>query len=216
MKKIAKVVTLFACAILSFARDSAADSDTTVLGYQLQYYRNGHWIAGPTFPTRWGCSDAQWAPGIIGARCVEVRIPVSSVEGVITGQATVIDGDTIEIHGQRIRLVGIDAPEAGQQCLSPYGRPWPCGRDAAFVLADQIDRTTVKCAVAGRDRYDRALARCHAGQIDLSAWMILQGYAVRYYDTEGRYTDFERKAQVARRGIWSGTFDQPSEWRRQN
>jgi endonuclease YncB( thermonuclease family) len=29
----------------------------------------------------------------------------------ITGQASVIDGDTIEIHGKRIRLSGIDAPE---------------------------------------------------------------------------------------------------------
>jgi endonuclease YncB( thermonuclease family) len=34
----------------------------------------------------------------------------------LTGQASVIDGDTLEIHGSRIRLWGIDAPEAGQFC----------------------------------------------------------------------------------------------------
>src|SRR3546814_567139 len=32
----------------------------------------------------------------------------------IAGQASVIDGDTIEIHETRIRLHGIDAPESDQ------------------------------------------------------------------------------------------------------
>jgi len=30
--------------------------------------------------------------------------------------ASVIDGDTIEVHGQRIRIHGIDAPESRQLC----------------------------------------------------------------------------------------------------
>ena len=34
----------------------------------------------------------------------------------LTGRASVIDGDTIEIHGSRIRLFGIDAPESSQWC----------------------------------------------------------------------------------------------------
>ncbi len=35
----------------------------------------------------------------------------------MTGQASVIDGDTIEVHGTRIRLHGIDAPESGQALI---------------------------------------------------------------------------------------------------
>ena len=40
----------------------------------------------------------------------------TSAEDCIIGVASVIDGDTIEIHGQRIRLFGIDAPESSQLC----------------------------------------------------------------------------------------------------
>ena len=43
----------------------------------------------------------------------------------MTGQATVIDGDTIDIHGTRIRLHGIDAPESGQLCHID-GKRWRC------------------------------------------------------------------------------------------
>src|SRR5262245_8296080 len=51
----------------------------------------------------------------------------------ITGIASVIDGDTIEIHGQRIRLFGIDAPESGQLCVRPTGERWRCGQQASFA-----------------------------------------------------------------------------------
>jgi endonuclease YncB( thermonuclease family) len=34
----------------------------------------------------------------------------------LTGWASIIDGDTLEIHGSRIRLWGIDAPESSQLC----------------------------------------------------------------------------------------------------
>ncbi len=57
----------------------------------------------------------------------------------MAGIAKVIDGDTLEIHDQRIRLHGIDAPESRQLCYLD-GKPWQCGKDAANTLADKIAR----------------------------------------------------------------------------
>ncbi len=89
------------------------------------------------------------------ALCLLVTPALADVAGV----ASVIDGDTIEVHGQRIRLHGIDAPESRQLCPLD-GKPWQCGKDAANALAEKIARRPVTCEDLGCDRYDRIIARC--------------------------------------------------------
>lgn len=135
----------------------------------------------------------------------------------IIGRASVIDGDTIEIHGQRIRFNGIDAPESKQLCLGATGEKYLCGQRAAFALADFLDaRQPTNCIEVDRDRYKRIVAVCTVGGIDIAEWMVKQGHALdwpRYSD--GAYRSAEREAMQSRRGMWSGSFARPWEWRKQ-
>ncbi len=131
----------------------------------------------------------------------------------IAGVASVIDGDTIEVHGQRIRLHGIDAPESRQICRLD-GKPWQCGKDAANALADKITRRPVTCEDLGRDRYKRIIGRCTVAGEDMGAWIVSHGLALAYRRYSLDYVDEEAEAQAARRGIWAGEFVKPWEWRR--
>jgi endonuclease YncB( thermonuclease family) len=138
------------------------------------------------------------------------------------GRASVIDGDTIEIHGQRIRLWGIDAPESRQICQRG-GEAYRCGQEAANGLAAMLGERPVRCQPVGRpDRYRRVVARCaqmvsdsHGTVVaDVNAWMVRRGYAVefpRYSD--GRYAEAQAEARQEGEGMWAGEFQMPWEWR---
>jgi endonuclease YncB( thermonuclease family) len=97
----------------------------------------------------------------------------------IAGVASVVDADTIEIHGERIRLYGIDAPESCQTCTDASGRTWSCGQTAALALQDLIGRRTVSCQ-RDMDRCGRIVAQCQQDDIDISEWLVGQGLALAY------------------------------------
>lgn len=133
--------------------------------------------------------------------------------GAIVGVASVIDGDTIDIHGARIRLNGIDAPESGQRCRDAQGRDWRCGQQAAFALSDRIGRQPVSCNPTDTDRYGRVVADCFAGGENLNRWMVGQGWAVAYRQYSTAYVSAEDGARGSGRGIWQGRFEMPWDWR---
>ena len=133
----------------------------------------------------------------------------------LAGPATVIDGDTLEIHGERIRLHGIDAPERRQLCHLD-GKPWRCGEDATSALAGKIGRQRVTCQERDGDTYGRMVAKCSVAGADLGEWMVENGWAVAYRFFSRDYTRAEHRAKAARRGIWASEFVLPWVWRRAN
>jgi endonuclease YncB( thermonuclease family) len=132
------------------------------------------------------------------------------------GVASVIDADTIEIHGQRIRLHGIDAPEGGQVCLDAAGQKWRCGQRAALALQDLIGRRTVACDERDVDRYGRIVGRCLVDDLDINEWLVAQGLALAYRRYSRDYVAAEDDARAAGRGMWAGSFEPPWEWRRRH
>ncbi len=132
----------------------------------------------------------------------------------ITGQPRVIDGDTLEVAGQRIRLHGIDAPESKQLCRRD-GERWRCGKDATSALKAFLGSRPVSCVELDRDRYRRIVAKCAVDGVDVGEWMVSQGWAVVYYQYSYEYSRAEQRAKSARRGIWAGEFEKPWEWRKQ-
>ena len=137
----------------------------------------------------------------------------AQAQQAIVGVANVIDGDTIEIHGARIRFHGIDAPESRQECIRADGKSWRCGQQAAFALSDRIGRATVRCEPRDRDRYGRVVAVCFKGTEDLNRWMVATGWVVAYRKYSLEYVADEERAKRAKLGIWSGSFEMPWDWR---
>ena len=124
-----------------------------------------------------------------------------------------VDGDTLELHGERIRLAAIDAPEARQTC-ERAGASWPCGRRAAFALADFVGTRTVTCRWRARDRYRRPVATCEVAGTDLGGGLVEQGWALAFRRYGLAYVAEEDEARAARRGLWAGSFVPPWALRR--
>ncbi|MDX3971623.1 MAG: thermonuclease family protein [Bradyrhizobium sp.] len=128
------------------------------------------------------------------------------------GQASVVDGDTLEIQGTRIRLWGVDAPESSQLCRGEDSSQYRCGAEAANDLDTYIGRRPVSCVPLNLDQYGRTVATCSVSGTDLGEWLVRNGLAFDWPQySKGRYDGAQRDAERAGRGIWKGSYVEP--WR---
>lgn len=125
----------------------------------------------------------------------------------------IIDGDTLELNGERHRLFGIDAPEAGATCIDTQARFWPCGEHATQRLRELTQHRAVRCeAVPGeRDGYGRRISRCRADGIDVADRLVRDGLAWAYVKYSREHSEAQAQARQARRGVWQARNEPP--WR---
>ncbi len=149
--------------------------------------------------------------------------PQKSDEILLVRVVRVHDGDTVSVligkSRERVRLIGIDAPELGQ-------RPW--GARAKKRLQEMLNsagRTVaMEFDVDRRDKYGRLLAYLWTGGRRLiNLEMVRDGYAVLFtFPPNIKHVDELRKAQRFARdrrlGIWgtNGLKEMPVDYRRKH
>lgn len=133
----------------------------------------------------------------------------TAITDAVEGRPRLVDGDSFFVGKAEVRMKGIDAPEGRQMCQRA-GREWACGEDAKRELQKLIGGQPVSCRIDETDQHGRLLGYCSSGGRDLNAGMVASGFAVAF----GGYESEERTARSAKRGVWSGQFQPPRDWRR--
>ena len=141
---------------------------------------------------------------------------------IIYGNAEVIDGDTIKINKDKVRLHGIDAPEKKQTCqryfltisFITFKKNYECGIMSKKKLQKFIENKSIKCLIRGKDIYKRKIGTCYKKKININSWMVRNGYAVAYKKYSKKYIIFEEEAKKNKIGLWQGEFQMPWEWRK--
>lgn len=139
---------------------------------------------------------------------------VTDAQADVAGKARVVDGDTITIANERIRLHGIDAPEMDQECQARR-KTYKCGVVSKKALSDLLRGRTVTCKGNERDQYGRLIAKCFVEWLDLGEQMVLIGRALAYRKYSTDYVRAENSAKAMKDGMWRGKFVPPWEWRQE-
>lgn len=136
---------------------------------------------------------------------------------VVEGDSRIIDGDTIKVGTERVRLQGIDAPETSQTCKCA-GKKVFCGKAATRALRDFVANDEIFCDARERDSYGRPVGECfvrrNGNKISLNRWMVENGYAVAYTHYSRKFAAAANKAEKEKKGLWACKFEMPWDYRK--
>lgn len=129
------------------------------------------------------------------------------------GAVRIIDADTWDVGGERVRLFGIDAPEAAQTCQRNDGTAWACGRWATAEVDRRYGGRQALCERLDRDRYGRSVARCHIDGVDVARQMVRDGLSFAYRKYSMDYDLDEKGAAQSGRGLHGTVVQAPAAYR---
>ena len=133
----------------------------------------------------------------------------------ILGNAIIIDGDTIHIGKNKIRLHGIDAPEYRQTCTIDK-EIWNCGIESKIALENFILKKEVVCEIIDVDQYRRFVGTCFLENQNINQYMVRNGWAIAYRYYSMKFVKDEEFAKKNKLGIWQGSFIEPYLFRKNN
>ncbi|RFP86137.1 thermonuclease family protein [Rhodobacteraceae bacterium 63075] len=149
----------------------------------------------------------------LAALCL-LALPAPIAAETLEGRVEVVDGDTIRLGGQPVRLHGIDAPEQSQTCESAEGARWACGSWVTQRAKGAFEGRIARCEAVDIDRYERIVARCEAGGVDMGQWLVSEGLAFAYRKYSMAYDLDEKRAAVNDRGLHASRVQSPAQFRR--
>lgn len=138
--------------------------------------------------------------------------PMARAEVEITGEARVLDGDTLDIGPVRIRLFGVDAPETRQTCATSTGT-WACGAAATQRIVDLTEGRDTTCIPVERDAYGRLVSTCTTEGVDLAETLVAEGLAWAFTRYSDVYAEIEATARTRAAGIWQAETPPAWDWR---
>lgn len=148
---------------------------------------------------------------------------VLSISTTLQGSAKIIDGDTLYVDNEKVRLMCIDTPEdfkyrtkIFQKCLK---KNINCGKLATDYLKSIVGDNIVKCNIYKKDIYGRYLGECFIDKMSINQALVEQGYA--WYYNGGKecknYKPLFEKAKKEGYGLFNeeiGGFKEPKLWRK--
>ncbi|WP_050929351.1 thermonuclease family protein [Aestuariivita boseongensis] len=147
--------------------------------------------------------------------CLAVLLSLSPLTALadVSGAVRVIDADTWDVGGTRVRLFGIDAPERDQTCTRPSGEVWECGLWSSAQTRAEFDGAWAQCEALDRDRYGRVVARCAVRGRDVARVLVQSGWAYAYRRYSMDYDLDEKGAAVRGVGLHGSSAQAPAEFR---
>lgn len=121
---------------------------------------------------------AFWLSGFLAAGLLLTPAPAAALDGL-----TVVDGDTVRLGAERIRIIGLDAPELHGKCREEK-RLAARARDRLAALLDTADIEIIRSARP--DKYRRTLAIIRADGVDVARVLISEGLARPYHGERRR------------------------------
>ena len=132
--------------------------------------------------------------------CLLCFLPVTAFSDP-SGTVRVVDGDTFDIGGTRVRLHAINAPEADERCSNGQGSDWACGAWVTGETRTLFEGRLARCQQTDVDRYGRVVATCDVAGRDMGEVLVSSGLAFAYRRYGMDYDLTEKQAVVAGRGL---------------